>query len=275
PGNSDNLPIGFVVDRTVNPAQIGLSCAACHTGQIEYQKDGATHVIRIDGAPAKTDIQQFVSDLVAASRATLSDPNRLTAFVNAAIAAGYPAARANGDFQEWVTRFDGFPGSSLPISPSPPWGPGRIDAFGMIFNRVTALDLGMTGNYRRADAPVRYPFLWNAWRQDHTQWNGNTPNGLHILALARNVGQVLGVFGDFAPKLKRSRVDFSANSVDLDGLGKLEEKIEKLNPPKWPFPVDTELANQGKRLYETAAAPVPCGNCHSKKRSPILGFVRA
>ena len=42
----------------------------------------------------------------------------------------------------------------------------------MIFNRVAARDLGIVDNFKIADAPVSYPFLWNASRQDRTQWNG-------------------------------------------------------------------------------------------------------
>jgi hypothetical protein len=59
--------------------------------------------------------------------------------------------------------------------PTPPWGLGRLDAVAMIFNRVTGLDIGATpdfliaANIRPAAAPVRYPFLWNAYRQDQTQ----------------------------------------------------------------------------------------------------------
>lgn len=58
------------------------------------------------------------------------------------------------------------------------WGVGRLDAVGMIFNRVSGLDIGpppdfmIPENMKTADAPVRYPFLWNAPRQDKTQWPG-------------------------------------------------------------------------------------------------------
>ena len=81
--------------------------------------------------------------------------------------------------------------ASLPPSP---WGPGRLDAFGMIFNRVAGRDLDVLGNFKMADAPVSYPFLWNASRQDRTQWSGSVPNGLFIQGLARNTGEVFGVF---------------------------------------------------------------------------------
>jgi hypothetical protein len=71
--------------------------------------------------------------------------------------------------------------------PTPPWGPSRLDAVGMIFNRLTGLDLGpppsylIPDNIKQADAPVRYPFLWNAPKQDKTQWPGFADNGNDIL----------------------------------------------------------------------------------------------
>ena len=34
PGNTNGLPIGFVVDKRA-PTQLGMTCAACHTNQLE------------------------------------------------------------------------------------------------------------------------------------------------------------------------------------------------------------------------------------------------
>ena len=67
--NPEGLPVGFVIDGPVASSQLGLTCAACHTGQLEYAQGGVVHALRIDGAPAKTDAQQFLADLLAASRA--------------------------------------------------------------------------------------------------------------------------------------------------------------------------------------------------------------
>jgi hypothetical protein len=147
------------------------------------------------------------------------------------------------------------------------WGPGRLDAFGMIFNRVAGRDLGITGNFKIADAPVSYPFLWNASRQDHTQWNGGVPNGLYIQAIGRNTGEVFGVFANFKPRspsphLKR----YKNNSADFAGLQTLEEKIVALKPPPWPrdiFGFDEALASRGKTLFDAK-----CGGCHAEQQSP-------
>src|SRR6202046_960334 len=271
--NPEGLSVGFVVEGPVASGQLGLTCAACHTGQLEYAQGGVVHVLRIDGAPAKTDAQQFLADLLAASRATLSESARFDAFAKAVLGPGYTAATAaqvKDGFGKWVAQFGEFTDISLPAAS--PWGPGRLDAFGMIFNRIAARDLGVRGNYKVADSPVRYPFLWNASRQDRTQWNGGVQNGLYIQALGRNTGEVLGVFADFAPyrlvpptPLAPAIIDFKNNSIDFAGLQTLEEKIAVLRPPPWPreiFGLDEQLAAKGKPLFDAN-----CGGCHAAQAS--------
>jgi hypothetical protein len=275
PNNREGLPVGFVLEGDAASGQLGMTCAACHTGQLEYQKDGVTYALRIDGAPSNADAQQFLTDLTAASRATLAQSLRFNDFAKAVLGEGYTAAAAaqlKSKFGAWVKQFGEFMDASLPRSA---WGPGRLDAFGMIFNRVAARDLGMTGNFKVADAPVSYPFLWNASRQDRTQWNGGVHNGLYVQALARNTGEVFGVFADFKPTivlpgtlLSPTLIDFRSNSADFAGLQTLEEKIAALKPPLWPgdvFGLDDELAQKGKPLFDDH-----CGECHAEKTSPLL-----
>jgi hypothetical protein len=266
------LPIGFVIDGTPAQGQVGMTCAACHTGQLEYQKDGATHAIRLDGAPAASDFQQFLTDLRDASSETIKQPARFAAFATAVLGSGNTPAKAaqlRKDLTAWVQQFSDFMNASLPPSP---WGPGRLDAFGMIFNRVTARDLGVHNNFKVADAPVSYPFLWNAHRQDHTQWNGGVPNGFYITALARNSGEVFGVFADFKPtalipatRLAPKIINYHANSIVYSGLQTLEEKIAVLKPPPWPqdvFPLDQDMVSKGKVLFDAN-----CGKCHNPQPS--------
>ena len=179
PSNTNSLPVGFVVEKA--SGQLGMTCAACHTGQLEYVKNGVTTVLRIDGAPASAaDLQQFLLDLKETARATLAQPDRFDTFAKSALGNDYTATagvQLRTDFGNWLSQFGSFMDRSLPPSP---WGPGRLDAFGMIFNRVAGRDLGASTNFKLADAPVSYPFLWNASRQDKTQWNGSVDNGLFI-----------------------------------------------------------------------------------------------
>ncbi len=274
--NPEGLPIGFVIDGAASSGQIGMTCAACHTAQLEYKAGDATRVLRLDGAPANADFQQFLTDLLAAAQATFMQPDRFDAFARAVLGAGYTvgnAAQVKADFGKWVAQFGEFMDKSLPVAS--PWGPGRLDAFGMIFNRVAGRDLEVPDNFKIADAPVSYPFLWNASRQDRTQWNGGVPNGLYIQALGRNTGEVFGVFADFEPRgflppspITPALIDYTSNSAKFAGLQTLEEKIATLRPPPWPrelFGLDESLAALGKPLFDAN-----CSSCHGVQASPDL-----
>jgi hypothetical protein len=267
--NPEGLPVGFVIDGTAATGELGMTCAACHTGQIEYVKNGVTQQLRIDGAPAAANFQLFLADLTAATRATLSDPARFDKFAHAALGSRYSSSRLDtlkSDFSDWVKQWGNFMDKSLPASP---WGPGRLDAFGMIFNRVAAKDLGIDGNFKVADAPVSYPFLWNASRQDRTQWNGGVPNGLYINAIGRNAGEVFGVFADFAPRkqLLPPYHNYRNNSLNFTNLQAQEEKITSLRPPPWPFDIDQDLVDKGRVLFAER-----CGSCHEERRIPPEGL---
>jgi mono/diheme cytochrome c family protein len=267
--NPEGLPVGLVIDGDVATGYLGMTCAACHTGQIEYVKNGVTQQLRIDGAPATANLQLFLSDLTAAARATLADVDRFQKFARAVLGSRYSASRVDelkSEFGDWVKQFGSFMDRSLPTSP---WGPGRLDAFGMIFNRVAGKDLGIDGNFKAADAPVSYPFLWDASRQDRTQWNGGVPNGLYINAIGRNAGEVFGVFADFAPKkqLLPPYYNFRNNSVNFTNLQALEEKVVSLRPPPWPFDLDQDLVDKGRVLFAER-----CGSCHEERRIPPEGL---
>jgi|SRR5271169_1882173 len=63
--NPDGLPVGFAKDTVVNPQTkrsmevVGLTCAACHTGQLEYKGKG----LRIDGGSATVQLAAFQTEL--------------------------------------------------------------------------------------------------------------------------------------------------------------------------------------------------------------------
>jgi hypothetical protein len=260
------LPVGFTVASTDNGEVIGMTCAACHTRQINV---GAKRY-RIDGGPAIVDFQSFLADLDVAMGAAISDPARFLDFAHVVLGPSTTAnevATLRTDVQSWYLPYHTLIERALPKQP---WGPGRLDAVSMIFNRLSGLDLGpaptymIPDNIQRADAPVRYPFLWNAARQDKTQWPGFADNGNAILGLARNLGEVTGVFAVFHPSVDDSRLlginYVHANSANFQGLDQLERLVRKIGPPKWPGPIDTTLANKGAQVYKQN-----CAACHGIK----------
>jgi cytochrome c553 len=269
------LPVGFTVSSGDARAQaIGMTCSACHTRQIVVDNIG----YRVDGGPAIVDFQTFLTDLDSAVHSILGDVKNFEEFAISVLGQRSSLAARNAlrsDVEAWYKRFDTLLKGALPTRR---WGPARVDAVGMIFNRLTSLDLGppptflIAENIRRADAPVRYPFLWNAAIQDKTQWPGFAENGNDILGLARNLGEVYGVFADFHPSKSSWHalgVDYwNVNSADFQGLEALEDLIRDLGPPKWPWAINEELAAKGKVVFDRNASAGGCAECHSVQSGP-------
>ncbi|TCO68855.1 di-heme-cytochrome C peroxidase [Rhodovulum euryhalinum] len=269
----DDLPVGFAINGRGPRMAVGMTCAACHTREIDV--NGTAY--RIDGGPAIVDFQAFLQDLDAAVLAVLADEDAFAAFADAVLgAATDDAARAalRAEVAAWSHRFHTLMERALP---EPPWGAGRLDAVSMIFNRLAGLDIGsetedylIPDNIAVADAPTRYPFLWNAARQDYTQWPGFAKNGNDLLGLARNLGEVYGVFGEFHPARKPGLVfehDYlSRNSANFDGLRALETWVWDIGAPRWPWALDQELVRQGQAIFNRPVSAGGCVACHGKRR---------
>lgn len=275
------LPVGFTTNRDGQGNEyLGMTCAACHTREI--QVNGAP--IRIDGGPAIVVFQSLMADLDISVGGLLKDQPGFDAFA-ASVLGGTPTpaqmTALKADVQAWFTPYHTIVQCALPQQTDPTvkcadpsaaqaWGPSRLDAVAMIFDRVAGLDIGkppnhiIQANIGRANAPTRYPFLWNAGRQNKTQWPGFAPNGTPTTAVIRNVGEVLGVFGRFYPTQEISGfASYKDNSVNMDGLLKLETLIDSLTPPAFRWPVDKVLAQKGAEIYKWSVDQGSgCESCH-------------
>ena len=164
------------------------------------------------------------------------------------------------------------------LASNPPWGPGRMDAVGMIFNRLTGLDLGppsnhlITGNIQK---PMRRCVIRSCGMpQIRIGLNGRglLPMATTFSHLNRNLGQVYGVYGVFEPKKMHvpgtnipnpGVIDYlNNNSANFNGLNKLENLVKKIGPPKWPWPIDDTLGARGEEIYKWPAAKGGCVTCH-------------
>ena len=83
------LPIGFSVASSSNGQSIGMTCAACHTRQIEV--NGIAY--RIDGGPGIVDFQSLLADLDAAVNTVRTNPTAFADFANAVLGASAPQAK--------------------------------------------------------------------------------------------------------------------------------------------------------------------------------------
>jgi len=278
------LPAGFTAANADGVAYVGMNCAACHTREIEVT--GTRY--RLDGGPAIVDFQTLLTDIDDAVGKVLASDKAFAAFATDArdpTAAPIDPAKLKADVILWYKRYHTLIVNSVPPKGSlDVWGPSRLDAVGMIFNRVAGLDIGETPdhilseNIKRADAAVRYPFLWNAAIQDKTQWPGFAPNGDNLFGMVRNLGEVFGVFATFHP-VKDPRallgVNFrptggnpltDGNSANFAGLEQLENLIRQMGPPKFQWPVDPARVAKGKVWFDTPlpgeAGTKSCKDCH-------------
>lgn len=251
--NPDGLPVGMARHEDAGgEAWVGFTCAACHTGQIDYQGTQ----MRIDGAPVLADHTAFHDGLIASLSQTAADDAKFGRFAGKVldakaddVARGALRSRLTemtAELKAWQAR------SHSPVA----YGNGRVDAFGIILNEVSGTALGIPENYRTPDAPVSYPFLWDTPQHDFVQWNGIAKNGV-LGSLGRNVGEVLGVFGDLT--VKKSRFGYPS-SVETGNLRDMEERVRQLYSPKWPevLPaIDSEKAAAGEAHYKKY-----CRGCH-------------
>src|SRR5690554_6204779 len=72
--NPDGLPVGFAKETYRGKDYIGFTCAACHTGQVNYQGQA----IRIDGGPAMADMVGFLTGLEKSLISTLEQEQKRT-----------------------------------------------------------------------------------------------------------------------------------------------------------------------------------------------------
>jgi len=252
--NPDGLPIGF----SRNGNYMGFTCAACHTQQLEYNGQ----FIRIDGGQAMADMPMFHTEMEQALETTLQDADKYARLEQKLL--GNNASEKQRDGlkallkEQYETRKDYNRRNHTEVA----YGYSRVDAVGRILNKGLFLT-GVPNNFNPPDAPVSYPYLWDTPQHDYVEWDGAQSNS-NIGALARNIGEVIGVFGDITPETKKWLFFFDGgyeSSVQTRNLRTLEKTISKLHSPLWPeiFPaIDKKLAQAGRPLYEKH-----CLACHA------------
>jgi Cytochrome c len=262
--SSDNplgLPVGFVKDKGIAREWLGMNCSACHTNVIEYGDKSYL----IDGAPTLADVQGLLTALSKALDATVSDAGRFERFAKTVLGGEDSPAKRDELMAElkYVAKKRGdYNARNMPKADATQFGFGRVDAIGAILNEVTVRFLDEPANHHAADGPVSYPFLWDTPYHDRVEWNGSAPNTIFDLGnLARNTGEVLGVFGDVEMPENAPLVGYKS-TVQFDALREIEAKLKRLKSPLWPAEIkrptdDAALAAKGKAHFAQH-----CAACH-------------
>lgn len=259
--NPDGLPVGLskttlTVAYTEGEAPgdyVGLTCAACHNGQLHYQGKR----VRIEGGVGNTfDFLGYIQALDDAMQATLRDTakfDRLAARMRATNTDD--AQRLRKDFAREAAKVHEYRSRNV-ISPVP-WGPGRIDAITLIVNRLVDTLPHLPENWSTPLAPTKPPFLWNAPQGLWTQWRGSQQDPIR-----RNLVETMGVFLSIDLHSKSPAEGLFQSNAPLAELVRVEELLARLAPPSWPENVlgkiDREKAKEGKALFVEL-----CASCHN------------
>jgi hypothetical protein len=278
--NPDGLPIGFArqadfhdPDTGATYPVVGLTCAACHTGEIYYGK----YAVQIEGAPAKIEVTQFQKALGLAVGFTKYIPFRYGRFEKRVLGPNASEAQKtalkasfNGFLDKAKFELDNTkPGKGIYDNQA---GFNRTDALTRIGNQVFAVDMLNAANFAPANAPVRFPQIWDASWFTWVQYNSSISD-----PLVRNVGEALGVRA--AAKLYGSDAGEFKNSVDIKGLKTLEELLSGPAPyqglwsPKWPAvfpPLDAKKVERGAALYK-----LHCDKCHLPPVSELMADLKS
>jgi len=272
--NPDNLPIGFAKDDHfrdpthpgVPPYRaVGLTCAACHTGEIHYQGVGGDlRAVRVEGAPAMIHTAEFQKAVGLALAFTDRLPTRFQRFADRVLGPkkGDAAARATlrSDLRSFIKlkQEEQSYAEKKNLNPLDP-GFSRTDALGRIGNRVFGpLD---QENLTVADAPVNFPHLWGTPWFDWVQYNASIR-----MPMVRNIGEALGV-GAVVNIAEADSKNWYASTVNVVGLHMMESQLggnqpfEGLRAPRWAdtgLPaIDPARAERGAGLYRKF-----CQSCH-------------
>jgi hypothetical protein len=251
--NPDGLPIGFARNKN----HMGPTCAACHTQQLNYQNK----VMMIDGGQSFFDLQNFLGELTSSMKATLEDAEKFCRF-QVRVLGKHTSETKNAQLKKSLAKeYEKRMAYAVANHTDIAYGYTRLDAFGSILNQAL-IATGEKNNTNPPNAPTSVPYIWDTPQHDYVEWNGSQSNS-NIGAFARNIGEVIGVFGEVEPSTTHWLGYFDGgfkSSIQTAELRKLEKTVAKLHSPIWPSDlpkIDVDLAKKGRPLYEKY-----CIACH-------------
>lgn len=268
--NPFQLPVGFTqhYDQANNAKLLDITCAACHSGQLNLTKDNKRYGVRIDGGQAMhafttMKVGHFVPTMIAAMVSTYANPFKFERFAENVLQQDYnDGAKAvlRDKFAAVLSNFlkQGYNDVSKDLYPLEE-GFGRTDALTRIGNTVFGDNLA-DKNYHVATGPVSYPPVWNIWKFDWVQYSASVKQ-----PMARNMGEALGVgahinFTDSYGRPLSKEQRFISSVMPLK-IHQIESSLQALTEPKWPEEVfgeiDQDKATRGKDLFSKH-----CVGCH-------------
>ena len=243
------MPVGLS-KTTIGFPRVAINCAMCHAASVRLRPDDVPTIVA--GAPShQTSPQGYVRFLMDAAadprfnadtilaeiaRNTQLSPVERLLYRAAIIPATRRGLLAVREENAWMRdRTD--------------WGRGRIDPFNPV--KFTILRQPVDKTIGNSDMVPLWNFKAHPGYAYH--WDGlNTDLREVVLSSAIGDGaNMTWVDRDFA------RWD-STDPHQRSSLRRVMNYISELQPPRYPFPVDQDLAGQGAEVFRTECAP-----CHA------------
>jgi hypothetical protein len=289
--NFDGLPVGFArLTGAVNPGtgqpesdKIGLTCAACHTGNISWKGTS----LRFDGGPGMLELKQLERATGLSILYTVLVPGRFDRFATRVLGANATKAervklkRDLGDVGDFLRNQVMTTTAVLKAKSQKDTdeGFGRLDALNRIGNQVFYTDLAASGlsgfekNLHANDAPVSFPPIWTVPWLLWAQYDGSIEQ-----PLIRNAGEALGVSALVNMSPEHPQEALFRSSVAVENLDRIEKMLRGPDPfshaparfggltsPKWPshiFEDDAwKISEDGVARGRAVYAEI-CAECH-------------
>ena len=247
---SHEMPIGLS-KVTIGFPRVAINCAMCHVTSVRTTPGGPVTLVP-GGVSNRVSPQQYLRFLLDCA----SDPRFTADVILAEIAKNYELST----YERMVYRFVIIPRTRDALlevrerekwmDRNPDWGRGRIDPFNPVKFRYLKQPIDETiGNSKML--PV---------------WNLGTRQGpnrvFHWDGLNTDLREVVisSALGDGTPVewLDRDLAKWgNTDRRDQSSLRRVYDYISRLQPPKYPLPIDASLSQQGAALYKTH-----CAECH-------------
>jgi hypothetical protein len=233
-----DLPIGFSTRALpiIGTKLVGNTCSVCHTSTVRETPTSSRTVYM--GAPnIRFDLEGYNNFLFGC----ITDPSRFnaTSLNRAFDQLGIYGLDRLLAYKTYLIRpfVEDLQAKVDSVVRDGPWGPGRDDAIGL--SGATLLGPEYVPDI---PTPVDFPAVWNqSQRRGHAlHWDGAAAT-----ALERNV---LVAVGAGTP----------ANGVPLESIAAIQNWLDNLAPPRYPFAIDTTLTARGAEVFAAE-----CASCHS------------
>jgi len=243
------MPIGFS-KVTVGFPRVGINCAVCHAASLRATPTDPPTIYPA-GPSHQTTEQQYLRFLFACA----SDPRFTADTLLAEIARNVTLSTIDS----LLYRFVIIPGTKRALLQlqerdawmrrNPDWGRGRIDPFNPV--KFTTLKQPVDTTIGNSDMVP----LWNL--KQHAGY------AYHWDGLNTNLKEVVlsSAIGDGATTKWVDRDNRKWDNTDprtMSSLRRIQNYIEGLSAPKYPFPVDQALAAEGSQIYADH-----CASCHA------------